>query len=237
LSQAETRTLHYQHQGETLELLLKRSRRKTMVMYVHATEPVEVRAPLRLPLYEVDSFVRQRLDWIAEARAELRQRPTPKLPGFKPGALRPFLGHQRVLLVKEGSRKSVEISGYAIMLTLPLPHSEERIRQTLQDHYRKLAKTYLQQRVQKVLERFPSDWPVQGLVIRKMKARWGSCSRQGVLCLNSLLMEQPEAAIDFVICHELCHIRHFHHGPRFYALMDQVMPDWREREQQLLTSL
>ena len=69
--------------------------------------------------------------------------------------------------------------------------------------------------------------------IRKMKARWGSCSSQGELCFNSLLMQKDEALIDLVIVHELCHLRHFNHNRAFYKLLGNVLPDWQEREKML----
>ena len=63
-----------------------------------------------------------------------------------------------------------------------------------------------------------------------MKARWGSCSSAGEICLNLLLMKAGLQQIDFVIAHELCHLTHFAHNASFYALLDEVMPDWKERE-------
>jgi predicted metal-dependent hydrolase len=63
-----------------------------------------------------------------------------------------------------------------------------------------------------------------------MKSRWGSCSSEGEVCFNLLLMQAGLPQIDFVIAHELCHIRHFAHNASFYALLEEVMPDWKERE-------
>jgi len=229
----EPQLLRYDHQGQSLELLLKRSRRKTLVMYVHRNRPVEVRAPLRYPLREIESFVRQRLDWIQSASAELAKQPVNIPPGYQHGSIRPFLGHDHLLLLREGRKKQVVSEGYQLLVTLPPPLTESRVKQTLQDRYKVMAQSFLEGRLAQVLERFPDHWQVNSLVIRKMKARWGSCSRNGVICLNSLLMEQPVAAIDFVICHELCHLRHFHHGRGFYQLLDRVMPDWRLREKSM----
>lgn len=73
----------------------------------------------------------------------------------------------------------------------------------------------------------------EGFHIRKMKARWGSCSSRGELCFNSLLMQKDEALIDLVIVHELCHLRHFNHNRAFYELLGEVLPDWQAREKLL----
>ena len=63
--------------------------------------------------------------------------------------------------------------------------------------------------------------------IRKMKTRWGSCSRKGSISLNLHLIKLPEPCIKEVILHELCHLVHFNHSKEFYALMTAEMPDWK----------
>jgi len=74
-----------------------------------------------------------------------------------------------------------------------------------------------------------------GVKITTARKRYGSCSGKNSLCFSCFLMEKPEAAIDLVVVHELCHIREKNHGPRFYALLAQYLPDYKER-QKLLNS-
>ena len=66
-----------------------------------------------------------------------------------------------------------------------------------------------------------------------MKSRWGSCTGEGRITLYLHLLRAPEACIDDVVVHELCHLVEHNHGKGFYALMDRVMPDWRQRLEQL----
>ena len=72
-----------------------------------------------------------------------------------------------------------------------------------------------------------------GLKITTARKRWGSCSGKNSLCFSCFLMDWPEAAIDLVVVHELCHIRVKNHGPAFYALLEQYLPDYRERQRLL----
>ena len=72
-----------------------------------------------------------------------------------------------------------------------------------------------------------------GLKITTARKRWGSCSGKNSLCFSCFLMDRPEAAIDLVVVHELCHIQVKNHGPAFYALLERYLPDWRERKQLL----
>lgn len=65
--------------------------------------------------------------------------------------------------------------------------------------------------------------------ITSAKTRFGSCSGKNGLCFSWYLMQYPDSAIDYVVVHELAHIRHHNHSPAFYALIEQYLPDWRER--------
>jgi len=66
-----------------------------------------------------------------------------------------------------------------------------------------------------------------------MKSRWGSCSTHGAITLNLNLVQASAPLIDYVIVHELCHLREFNHSPRFWALVASVIPDWKTRRKAL----
>ncbi len=69
-----------------------------------------------------------------------------------------------------------------------------------------------------------------GVRITDAKKRFGSCSGQNRLCFSWRLMQYPPEAVDYVVVHELAHIRHHNHSPAFYALVARYMPDYRERQ-------
>lgn len=68
-----------------------------------------------------------------------------------------------------------------------------------------------------------------GVRITAARSRFGSCSAKGRLCFSFLLMRYPDAAIDYVVVHELAHLRHPDHSPAFYAFVARYLPDWRAR--------
>lgn len=72
-----------------------------------------------------------------------------------------------------------------------------------------------------------------GVRITAARKRYGSCSGKNGLCFSCFLMNCPEPAVELVVVHELCHIREKNHGPRFYALLEHYLPDWRERKRLL----
>ena len=70
-----------------------------------------------------------------------------------------------------------------------------------------------------------------------MRKRWGSLSANGMLTLNADLIRAPRECIDYVITHELSHLRYKNHGPEFYRFLDKVMPDWEKRKHKLEVTL
>ena len=75
-----------------------------------------------------------------------------------------------------------------------------------------------------------------GFKVTAARKRYGSCSAKDSLCFSCFLMNCPEPAVELVVVHELCHIREKNHGARFYALLAQYLPDWRERKKLLSMS-
>lgn len=68
---------------------------------------------------------------------------------------------------------------------------------------------------------------------RFMKSRWGSCSASGRISLNTHLVKLSDALVEYVVVHELCHLRYMHHGPTFYRLLEAYLPDWKPRRREL----
>jgi len=77
------------------------------------------------------------------------------------------------------------------------------------------------------------QFDVSTIVIRRMSSRWGSCSSKGRLCFSYRLLHLPEPLQDYLVVHELCHLRHMHHGPSFWAEVGRAVPDYKQRRQEL----
>ncbi len=109
----------------------------------------------------------------------------------------------------------------------------------LRGWYRERAERVFHERLEicrKQVAAFGIDHP-GGFTLRRMRKRWGSCSRDGRILLNTQLVGAPKTCIDYVIVHELCHVVHHNHSPAFYTLLSACMPDWRERQRLLAQSL
>lgn len=103
----------------------------------------------------------------------------------------------------------------------PEPTDAER------DAYIRQAKAYLPQRVE-FYARQMGLYPTQ-VRITGARTRFGSCSSQGHICFSWRLMQYPPEAIDYVVVHELAHLRYMNHGAEFYALIARCLPDWKTR--------
>jgi len=105
---------------------------------------------------------------------------------------------------------------------------KEHVKALTEQWYKYRAKTIFQQRLTELLSK--ATWVIGMPTFRlmAMKKQWGSCSAKGRLMLNPHLVKAPKECIDYVILHELCHIAEHNHSERFWRLLTQVMPNWKE---------
>ncbi|MBR7091870.1 MAG: M48 family metallopeptidase [Clostridia bacterium] len=103
------------------------------------------------------------------------------------------------------------------------PERERELRRLAAERIPPLVERYARQ-----LGLYPQRVRVTGA-----RTRFGSCSARDSLCFSFYLMEYPPEAVEYVVVHELCHIRHKNHGPAFYALVASVLPDYRQRQKLL----
>ncbi len=222
--------------GEVLPFRFTRSARKTLAIYVSRDASVSVRAPLRVSLAEVALFLRERWGWIQAQRLQFLQNPAPAPFRYRHGTSFKHLGQDYLLQVEAGARDQASCAGNTLKVRLTaasLP-DEAALVQVIERWQRREALRIFPQRLAECHARMQElSLPYPELKIRKMRSRWGSCSRRASITLNLELVRMPLACIDYVIIHELCHLVEFNHGPCFYELQSRFVPDWKLRKQQL----
>lgn len=112
-------------------------------------------------------------------------------------------------------------------------YSPEKVKQLLDEWYKTRAKEVFAKRLDAVLEKALWVESRPEFRVLTMQTQWGSCSPAGRLTLNPHLVKTPNACIDYVILHELCHLAEHNHSKRFYILLGQVMPDWERIKMRL----
>ena len=222
------------HNGIELNIALSYSKRKTMSLYVYRDNRIELRAPDRCPVSEIDAFLRSKRDWILSKQAQLQALPEPVTYQYCDGELHDYLGVGHPLVLHRGRPLMVEKLRDSICVRLPDPGDPESVSKALASWYRKMALIEFPDRLDHCYRSMQHlGIPMPDLKVRRMKARWGSCSNSSEICLNSALVQKPPQIIDYVITHELCHLLEFSHNRAFYDLMTRVMPDWKHREKML----
>ena len=220
---------------QSFDYTVKRQRRKTIALHILSDGSVEVRAPKWVPARELASFVEQRADWVLRQRQRTLQKIALR-PGFGHGERHYFLGQQYPLQISLGGRNRVSFCGEALHLQL-ISDAPDVIEKQLNGWYRRRSLELFEQRLDLCMalfsEPFRHRYPRPTLKVRKMRRRWGSCSSRGVVTLNPALVKMPIECIDYVLCHELCHLAVFNHGREFYQLLASVLPDWQQREKLL----
>ena len=105
--------------------------------------------------------------------------------------------------------------------------------------FRERAHLKFDERLEVCVARFPDSEAYRpvSMIVRRMTKRWRSMTPSRRLILNLALIHAPADAIDYVITHELCHIKHNNHGSAFIDLLERVMPDWENRKMKLEKSL
>ncbi|MFH4354305.1 MAG: SprT family zinc-dependent metalloprotease [Neisseriaceae bacterium] len=111
------------------------------------------------------------------------------------------------------------------------------LQKKIENWYRSTAQGYFKARLTVLLEKATWTKITPNVRVRKMKGQWGNCSTDGTITLNIHLIKLVPHLIDYVILHELCHLKEANHGPRFYQLLCQVLPDWKECKQELQTQI
>lgn len=209
--------------------LRRSARRRSIGIKVHRGQVV-VSAPTGAPLQEIKHFVQQKRRWIE--RHLLRQRQALEERQelqYTTGDVVMLLGQPLILDIAV-SRGTSSVRGDRLLLGVERDLLGLR-KGALEAWYIKRAHEHLPERI----EHYQSVLGVRakGLKIRHYKSRWGSCNRRGELQFNWLLMMAPTAVLDYVVVHELAHLRHFDHSPSFWRLVAKGMPDYALQRQWL----
>jgi predicted metal-dependent hydrolase len=200
-----------------LEYAIRRSTRARRVrVTVSGDGDVIVTLPQRAAERRAAEAVRELRPWIDRRRSALLRAAAEV--AREPGTL-PYLG-STLRVVPEPGRTRVHRRGDALLV--PPGDATEAIERW----YRRRARDEIAPRLDAATARAGTSY--KGLTIRGQRTRWASCSSNGAMSFNWRLLLAPEAVLDYVIEHEVCHLEVMDHSPRFWALLESRVPGWRE---------
>lgn len=144
-----------------------------------------------------------------------------------------YLGKKYLLKVIDDSKTKPEVKLVRGQLQIIAARNIEHRRQLLSDWYKQKAFEVFSKRLDQLL--LTASWIKEppSINLRAMRSRWGSCAVNGKITLNTHLIKAPIACIDYVILHELCHHSEHNHSAKFYRLLNQVSPNWKQVKQYL----
>lgn len=217
----------------------RRMRRKTLGIEVHPDLRVVVLAPPDCGNDDIQARVRRRARWIARQLERFRRyRPRTPPRRYVAGETHLYLGRQYRLKFAEGERENVVRTRSHLVVAAPNRLARAETERVVGAWYRRQAREIFAAILDKCFPALARRGLLRPRIeVRAMVRRWGSLSKKGRMTLNVNLLKAPPSCIEYVITHELCHLLHDHHGPRFYRLLTRLMPDWEKRKRHLEVAL
>jgi predicted metal-dependent hydrolase len=229
------RQLAIQFGRRRIEFQLLYSGRKTLAIDVHPDLSVIVTAPKDADDEAVEKKMHKRAAWIVQQQ-RFFENYLPTIPPrlYVSGESHRYLGRQYRLRVHEDDKESIQMARGQINVFLNEPSNNARIKTLVTGWFRQRAEIIFQELFDGMLAKAERNGISAGTFeIRRMKNRWGSCTNEGHILLNADLIIAPKMCIEYVIVHELCHLKEHNHSPDFYRLLQSMMPDWEQRRERL----
>jgi len=220
---------------ERIPVSLEFADRKRLTIHVEPDQSVRVLAPLDASMEKVMKRLQRRAGWICRQRRFFEEFvPPPPEKRFVNGETHRYLGRQYRLRFAHGKKQEVKLRGRYFQVISTSRPSPREVETLLEAWYRERARVLLQKKVQDSLQSsYLCDIEPPRLQVRRMKRRWGSCTKSGDLIFNLSLVKAPLACIEYVVVHELCHLKVHNHSRKYYDLLNKCMPDWERRKKRL----
>ena len=190
-----------------------------------------VSAPASMPLARIEALVRESESWVLRKVAEWSGRRVPPME-WRDGAPLPYLGAELRLRVAPAARPHVELGEGELIARVPQA-TPERLQHAVIGWYKRTALAHLAERTAALAALAGLAAP--RVFVSSARARWGSCNARREIRLAWRLIKARPALIDYVICHELAHLRHMNHSAAFWSEVESHCPDYRRLRDELFS--
>lgn len=210
-----------------------KTNRKTIGITIDMNGEVKVSAPLRISEKQIKEVVQKKADWIIKKVNEVRERNSNTVcREFISGEKFLYLGKEYTLEIVEKDLGQAEVfmQEDTIAVYISQGMSEESRKQTIKEALVKWYRQRFAEVVKDRIEKYSLQLKVAPckVVIKDQKIRWGSCSKKGNINLNWRLIMAPLHVIDYVVVHELCHLKVMNHSKDFWNLVESILPNYHE---------
>ena len=219
--------------GQTIPYTLRRSANaKHARLEVGLEGGLTVIIPAHFGIDRVRLLMLKKQRWIVDKLEKYGLVESGRRPNrIKPGDVLPYLGRDMKIETSEGGSKasSVNVNGGTIMVCLGSGDRKPHV--ALEKWYREQAANEIGPMVERISQ--VMDLSFNKVTLKGQRTLWGSCSRKRNLNFNWRLMMTPEPVIEYVVVHELAHLKEMNHSPRFWKIVEKHCPAWRERRKWL----
>jgi predicted metal-dependent hydrolase len=214
---------------------LRRAERKRLRIVVTPELRVEVFVPNDAEEAHVQAALRKKAPWIVKTLDKVDSyHPLPSPRQYISGETLVYLGRQYRLKVENSSKQPAKLLGRFLCVWVEDKADTKSVQRAVEGWYRERARETLGRYMDKCHTiAFRHGVPKPMLAIRTMRRRWGSCSHSGRVTLNVKLVQVPVHCIEYVIMHELCHLKYHNHSKAFYSLLSRCQHDWGKRKEAL----
>jgi hypothetical protein len=220
-----TKPQHIILAGRIVGYTLRRDRRRlSMRIDEHG---LHVGAPRLVPLVAIEAFIEEHGDWVVQKLDEHIHQAAPRTLTIRDGARLPVLGEEFGVRLTSGANRGFWQDKELWLAARPGADLAALARRALQ----RRALEHFRPRLTEAVARI--DRPVPPLALSSARTRWGSCSAMSGIRLNWRLIHLPPDLVDYVIAHEAAHLVEMNHGPRFWAVVERLCPDWRNARSEL----
>ena len=222
--------------GEVRRYRLRRSARRTLAITVEPGGALVVTAPERATMAQVEAVLRRRREWVRRRTREVAALPPLALPReWVSGETHRYLGRQYRLRLAMGALATVRLVGKWFLVTVPVPGDPAQVRRAMERWYLTHARETFARRMEALVRGTSLLGLTEAppLIVRRLEKRWGSCSPEGRILVNVDAVKLSVGCVDYLLLHELCHLREPNHGSAFWRLLDACMPDWERWRKRL----
>lgn len=221
---------------------LIRSKRKTLGIIVDPEQGLVVRSPETLTCKVIKATLQSKSDWILRKLEYIKKiKPEPAAKEFMSGEKLPYLGkYYRLNIIEKSTmaddqikvkKKENSFKIYTSPALRDTKYYREFIRKGLIHWYRYNANIEIKLRIG--IYRYKIGVMSAKVKVKKQKKRWGSCTGEGNIYINWRIIMAPMSIVDYIVVHELAHLKHKNHSPEFWQLVEAIIPDYKEKQQWL----
>ncbi|MES2502659.1 MAG: SprT family zinc-dependent metalloprotease [Pseudomonadota bacterium] len=216
--------------GETISYLLEHRPRRTVGLKITA-DGLVVHAPKRIFAFQLNQILQEKSGWIL---SKLQARAASQVDTIEwiDGEHLLYLGQDiQLTIVKNSNNKALVLDANTLLMATPTPDNHTLVHRKVVHWYQKQAMADFGRRLTILAAKL--GVPTPPLTLSNAKSRWGSCNSRGEVRLNWRLLQAPPSIINYVICHELAHLKQMNHSAKFWAVVESLFPDYKQAEKAL----